>query len=196
MENLNAIVANNLSELRKKSGLTQQQLAKQFNYSDKTISKWELGYAIPSVDVLKDLATFYGVNIDYLVNKHETTADIEKKNIKEKDDKKILILLLLNSVFLLIATVIFVWTCLDSDSSPYWQIFIWGTSACFLLSSFFIWRIWKSNVIPWLVITSLFTWTIITAFYCTFLDDNIWYIYFVGIPVELCLIIISKMKEG
>ena len=84
MENLNAIVANNLSELRKKSGLTQQQLAKQFNYSDKTISKWELGYAIPSVDVLKDLATFYGVNIDYLVNKHETTADIEKKNIKEK----------------------------------------------------------------------------------------------------------------
>ncbi len=196
MENLNAIVANNLSELRKKSGLTQQQLARQFNYSDKTISKWELGYAIPSVDVLKDLATFYGVNIDYLVNKHETTADIEKKNLEERNDKKILILLLLNSVFLLIATVIFVWTCLDKDSSPFWQIFIWGASACFLLSSFFIWRIWKNNVIPWFIIASLFTWSTITSFYLTFIKDNIWYIYFVGIPIELCLIIISKMKEG
>ena len=56
MENLNKIIAKNISGLRKKSGLTQQQLAEKFNFSDKTISKWELGNAIPTVDVLKDMA--------------------------------------------------------------------------------------------------------------------------------------------
>lgn len=198
MENLNAIVSNNLINLRKKSGLTQQQLAKKFNYSDKTISKWELGYSVPSVEVLKELANYYGVNIDYLISEHETVIDIEKKSSIEKDkkDRTVLVLMLLNSVLLLIATVIFVWTIINENSSPYWQVFIWGASACFLLSSFYSWKLWKNNIIPWLIITSLFTWTILLAFYCTFLEDNIWYIFFVGIPMEICLIIISKMKVG
>ena len=37
-----------LTELRKKKGLTQQELAKKLNYSDKTISRWEQGITFPS----------------------------------------------------------------------------------------------------------------------------------------------------
>lgn len=196
MKELREIIANNLVELRKKSGLTQQQLAKQLSYSDKTVSKWELGYATPSVEVLKELADFYGVNMDYMLIDHETVASIDRKEVKRPIDSKLLILLLANSVFLLIATVIFVWTCLDKNTNPYWQIFAWGISTCFFISAITIWRVWKDNTIAWLVISSLFVWTFITSFYVTFLKDNVWYIYFVGIPVEISLIIISKMKEG
>ncbi len=196
MKNLNEVIANNLVELRKKSGLTQQQLAKQFSYSDKTVSKWEHGYAVPSVEVLKNLADFYGVNMDYMLINHQTVADIDKKEAKKPIDSRLLILLLANTVFLLIATVIFVWTCLDKNTKPYWQIFVWGVSICFFISSISIWKIWKDNTVAWLVISSFFVWTFITSFYVTFLNDNVWYIYFVGIPVELCLIIIAKMKEG
>ena len=80
MKPLNEIVAQNLVELRKKSGLTQQQLAENFSYSDKTVSKWELGYAIPSVEVLKSLADYYGVNVDYFLVEHQISAEVEKKN--------------------------------------------------------------------------------------------------------------------
>ncbi|MEE3431444.1 MAG: helix-turn-helix transcriptional regulator, partial [Candidatus Enteromonas sp.] len=50
MENLSEITGKNLSTLRKARGMTQQQLADVLHYSDKSISKWELGYACPSVD--------------------------------------------------------------------------------------------------------------------------------------------------
>ncbi|MCR5333190.1 MAG: helix-turn-helix domain-containing protein, partial [Bacilli bacterium] len=47
MKALSEIVAENLAALRKKVGLTQQELADRLAYSDKTVSKWELGRAIP-----------------------------------------------------------------------------------------------------------------------------------------------------
>ena len=196
MEELNKIIASNLVLLRKKSGLTQQELAKQFNYSDKTVSKWELGRAIPSVDVLKDLADYYNVSMDYMLTRNETVADVEKKKIKKQLDRRILVLLLANSVFMLIATCVFVWTCLDASSTPYWQVFIWGASMCFFVSAITIWRVWKENKVAWLIIASLFTWVFITAFYTQFLSDNVWYIYFIGIPVEAILALITKIKSA
>ncbi len=195
MRNLNEIIAENLIELRKKSGLTQQQLATQFNYSDKTVSKWELGKAIPSVEVLKDLADFYGVTVDYFLTENESIANIEKKKARVSVDNRLMILLLTNAVFMLIATVFFVWTVLaGGDIKPYWQSFVWGSSICCLVSSFFIRKWWRDNKIAWLIISSLFVWTFITGFFVSFFAENVWYIYFVGIPVELCLIIISRMK--
>ena len=60
-KSLPQIVGKNLATLRKAKGLTQQQFAEQVHYSDKSVSKWELGYTIPSVDILMDIASFYGV---------------------------------------------------------------------------------------------------------------------------------------
>ena len=38
---LEQIIAENLVYYRKESGLTQLEIAEKFNYSDKSISKWE-----------------------------------------------------------------------------------------------------------------------------------------------------------
>ena len=51
MKNLNEIIGENLTFLRKKAGFTQLELGEKFNYSDKTVSKWEQGSVLPSVDV-------------------------------------------------------------------------------------------------------------------------------------------------
>ena len=67
MENENKqqeLLAKNLVYYRKASGLTQLELADKFNYSDKSISKWERGEGFPDVFVLKSLADFYGINVD------------------------------------------------------------------------------------------------------------------------------------
>ena len=68
MKNLNEIIGENLTFLRKKAGFTQLELGEKFNYSDKTVSKWEQGSVLPSVDVLKEIADFYGVSVDYILS--------------------------------------------------------------------------------------------------------------------------------
>ncbi len=54
--------------LRKKRGLTQQELAEAVNVSRQAISKWELGAAQPSTENFRSLSMFYGVPVDVLLN--------------------------------------------------------------------------------------------------------------------------------
>ena len=53
MDELKEIIAKNLTELRTCAHLTQLQLAEMLNYSDKAVSKWERGEAVPDIRVLK-----------------------------------------------------------------------------------------------------------------------------------------------
>ena len=70
MEDLKQIVAANIIALRTNLELTQAELGEKLNYSDKSISKWERGEAIPDVRVLKEMAQIFGVTVDYLINDH------------------------------------------------------------------------------------------------------------------------------
>ena len=56
-----------LSELRKKKGLSQIELAEALNVSRQAVSRWETGAALPSVENLKCLRDLYNVSLDYLV---------------------------------------------------------------------------------------------------------------------------------
>ncbi|MCQ2564957.1 MAG: helix-turn-helix domain-containing protein, partial [Clostridia bacterium] len=81
MEDVNKIIGNNLTKLRKKAKLTQMELAEKFNYSDKTISKWETGESLPSIDVLCSVAEFYGVTLNDLASEEDIT-EIKKEKTK------------------------------------------------------------------------------------------------------------------
>ena len=58
-----------LSDLRKKTGLSQKELAEKINVSKSSISHYEIGDTLPPVDVLIDFADFYDVTIDYLLGR-------------------------------------------------------------------------------------------------------------------------------
>ena len=62
------IVARNLTMLRKNKGMTQAELAEQFNYSDKAVSRWEHGDTLPDINVLHQLCEFYGITMNDLVS--------------------------------------------------------------------------------------------------------------------------------
>ncbi|KFZ27641.1 MAG: helix-turn-helix protein [Candidatus Izimaplasma bacterium HR2] len=53
---------------RKSKSLTQVELAKEINYSDKVISKWERSESIPGIEALKILSDFYGVTVDNIIS--------------------------------------------------------------------------------------------------------------------------------
>ena len=63
-DDLKAIIAANISELRKKNGMTQQDLAAKLNYTDKAISKWEREECYPDIAFLPILAETIGCTVN------------------------------------------------------------------------------------------------------------------------------------
>lgn len=67
-------MANRLQHLRKKHHLSQEQVAELVNTTRQTVSQWENGKSVPSLENLNILARHYGVTLDYLVNGVEPTC--------------------------------------------------------------------------------------------------------------------------
>ena len=65
-----------LSELRKKKGLSQIELAEALNVSRQAVSKWETGAALPSVDNLLSLRELYNVSLDEMLDDREGPENI------------------------------------------------------------------------------------------------------------------------
>lgn len=59
----------NIRNLRIDGGYTQRQIAEYLGVSQNTYSQYEIGVLNYSVDVLMKLADFYGVSVDYLLNR-------------------------------------------------------------------------------------------------------------------------------
>ncbi len=57
----------NLYQLRKSSGLSQEELAEKLNVSRQTISKWELGESSPDMEKLIILSDYFQISLDELV---------------------------------------------------------------------------------------------------------------------------------
>ena len=69
-----------LKELRKKKGLTQEDLASELNVSRQAITKWESGDGATDIDNLRNIALFFHVSVDYLIdNKAEQIIDLKHK---------------------------------------------------------------------------------------------------------------------
>ena len=171
MENIKEIVGNNLQELRKKKKLTQGELANLFNYSDKSISKWEKGDALPDIEVLYQLCEFYGVSLDYLTS---TGTKKEKQKFEKEEmpfSNKITITCLVISIIWMAATIAFITPYLK-EGVFFWQAFIWALpiSALALLYMNFIY--FKKRLITFIGAT-IFVWTAILAFALQFMHYNL-----------------------
>lgn len=60
-------IGDRIKNRRKELGLTQMDLSKKLNISDKAVSKWEQGEGDPSTSMLPDIAKVLGVSLDYLL---------------------------------------------------------------------------------------------------------------------------------
>ena len=69
-----------LQELRKKRGLTQEELAEAIFVSRTAVSKWESGKGYPGIESLKELSRFYSVSIDELLSADAVISLAEKEN--------------------------------------------------------------------------------------------------------------------
>ena len=65
-----------LYTLRKKSGLSQEQLAEQLSVSRQAISKWESGQSVPESDKLIVISNYFKVSLDYLLKEESEQVAI------------------------------------------------------------------------------------------------------------------------
>lgn len=64
-------MAARIRKLRLQKGLTQEELGNSINVQKAAISKYEIGRAVPSVDILIKLADLFGVSADYILGREQ-----------------------------------------------------------------------------------------------------------------------------
>lgn len=77
---------NRIRALRKKHDITQEHLGSIVNVQKSAISKYELGRSDPSPDVLKKMADYFDVSIDYLLGGDRNNDVTEKAQQMFYDD--------------------------------------------------------------------------------------------------------------
>lgn len=92
-------------ELRKKKGLSQEELGERINVTRQTISNWELGETSPNPMQLKLLSKELNVSIDELLDNDVKDVLVEKVSNTEKLSKLILKILKV-FMYLVIAVII------------------------------------------------------------------------------------------
>lgn len=79
--------ANRLYELRKKHGLSQEELAEKLGVSRQAVSKWERSEASPDTDNLIALAKIYGLSLDELIFGEKNTEQSETTEGNRSSDE-------------------------------------------------------------------------------------------------------------
>lgn len=67
-----------LRKLRKKNGLTQLELSEKLGIGQSTIGMYESNIRKPSYEVIKKIANYFNVTVDYLIN--DDIEDLENKD--------------------------------------------------------------------------------------------------------------------
>lgn len=192
MNELRDVIAKNICDLRSSKSMTQQNLAEVLNYSDKAVSKWERGESIPDVLVLKQIADFFEVSVDYLLSEeHEEKAPVSK-NLSRK---RSVISALSASLVWFIATVFFVgFTFVDVGRFSSWLVFIYAIPASSVVLLVFN-SLWGKRRLNYIII-SIIAVSLILSIYLTLLavfSYNLWYIFLVLAPSEVIIILWSGL---
>ncbi len=196
-EPLSALIGENLTALRKSRHLTQQELAEKIGYSDKSISKWEMGKAIPKVEILKQFADYYDVSVDSLLSSGTGADKARQDKARINRVNKVVVTALAGVVVLFTALVIYVDALVREKNTNIWLVFVWMVPAIFLVCGFLVWRFWGRSVPLW-TFASLLTWTFLIAVCLQFqvtLNESMWYILIIGLPVQLSLFLLARIRR-
>ncbi len=192
-QDLAITIGQNITRLRKLSGMTQLELAEKLNYSDKSVSKWEQGNGIPDVRILVQLAELFNVSVDDLVREHREKPVVPKR---ERRLRRIIITILSVGLVWLVAVACFVligvaWNVQGEWRRGAWLAFVYAVPASAIVVTVFscVWH-WKWTRV---VSVSLLVWTLLACVYLTLwvcgVSKGMWLIFLVGVPLQILALI-------
>lgn len=192
MDELEAIVSNNLTVLRKRRGWTQAELAEKIHYSDKSVSKWERGEALPDLKVLKTLSELYGVTVDCFLTEGAAEDPAPYMAPASKLRYQIWVTLLAVCIVWLGATVFFVYSVLYADRG-YWTAFIWAIPMSALVIAVFDRRYFRGRLT--FPVASVFLWGLITSIFLQWLEYGMWALFIIGAPAQIGLVLMHQIRR-
>lgn len=77
-----------LLDLRKKSNLTQEEVADKLGVSRQTVSKWETDMSTPDLDKLIPICKLYGITTEELLTDEKINKDNVSKEVHEDNTNK------------------------------------------------------------------------------------------------------------
>jgi len=191
MKDINNIVAQNISSLRKMNKITQLELAEKLNYSDKAVSKWEHGESLPSIEVLCEIASVFGVDMNYLVSDNTESKKPKYVQSKQLKSRHFFITLLAVMLVWFVATILYVCFYIFADLNL-WYFYCWSFPVS-LLVAFVFNCIWGKESGLY-IISSIFVWSLLIAACFQFLDYKIWMILFVGVPIQVGIVLTAMLR--
>lgn len=78
------ILADKIINLRKKSGMSQEELAEKMNVSRQAVSKWESSQSVPDLERILQLGKLFGVTTDYLLKDEMEDEEFTGENFPDK----------------------------------------------------------------------------------------------------------------
>lgn len=201
MNDLYEIFAKNVAELRAERKMTQAQLAALLNYSDKAVSKWERGEALPDVIVVKQIADTFGVTVDYLLKDDHSPEERRPIGVERQMKRnRMLITAMATMLVWLLATFLFlVFNALPqaAPSFPVWLFFVYAvTPSCIVLLVFN--SIWGKRRLNFGIISAL-VWSLLATVFLTILmvsSINLWQVFIFGIPAQCIIMLWSGLKKS
>lgn len=119
---MNEQIGRRIQELRKLTGMTQEQLAEKINISRQTLSKWETGATMPDVESIVRLCEIFQITPNDLLDINEksynssdkiTLEDLAKMN---RYNRKVMLYIIVGVLFLMVSVMIFA-VCIAVESA-------------------------------------------------------------------------------
>lgn len=191
------IISKNICGLRKKSMLTQAELADKLNYSDKAISKWERGESLPDAEMLYKIAELFEVDISYLFEEHDFGVLSEQEN-KKLRTKAMVMKFLVAFTLVLIPFIIFslilsaLSEVIEIGNLPLGiSLLVFGGIITFI---FFVNLFYKYNKYL-MFLSSASLWLYLLGFYFLFNSRNLFMFFAIAIGLQLAIIFFPKIKH-
>ena len=197
MEELKIIIGKNIARLRAEHKLTQLELAERLNYSDKSISKWERGEAVPDVCVLVKLSEMFSVTLDQLVSdpaqpraNEDKPAESTTAQSVDRDRKRTLMRIVISGIWALsLAAFVSMW--LLGWFMPSLFVYAIPVSAVATLVLNSIWMGGRHNAWILCVLIS----GILATVYTVFWGRNYWQVFLLAPPSFFIVFLASKLRK-
>ncbi len=190
MDDKKTKIAENLVRLRTAYPLTQAELARQLNYSDKAVSKWERGESLPDIFVFKQLAELYGVTVDDILRIEDDRPAIAPQPIQKRKGRQHFVVTALSVVAVLFAAVMVyvLGSSISGDPEKFAVVFVFAIPAA-LIDLLVFACIWGKVQMRFLLI-SLLIWSVLLSLYVIFWRHRLWSLFLLGVPLEIAVLVV------
>ena len=197
-KSLEQIVADNLVYYRKAAGLTQLEVAEKFNYSDKSISKWERAEGLPDILVLKALADFYDIRVDDFFREEKAKIKMTRKS------RRWFIFGLSETLVWLVFGVFFsVFSIALPNVFAWWLLFVYAAAASAILAVVWagiyhkrLYQLIATSCIVWFTIASVYLTALMVQLRASSLNPNLWLLFLIGAPLEILAILWYFLRKN